>query len=255
MISSSLNNCPDLTSIEGKLFIFILVNLSWRASFFEVLNGDFMTSFPRSPRLPKGAIVAIDSVTHLITSTISFQYNPETITRRLEPRTANKDDVSRAEALRLEGAPQETFSIDIELDATDQLENADPIAVSFGVAPQIAALEMLIYPSSIQVAANMEKASAGMVEIVPMQAPMTLLVWNKTRVVPVKITSLDVEEQAYDVQLNPIRAKITLGVQVLTYDDLPWKSKGSTLFFAHHLVKEGLGAIGGLPNPAALTGL
>jgi len=214
-----------------------------------------MTTFPGSPRLPKGAIVSINSVTHLITSTISFQYNPETITRTLHPRTVDSNNASREEALRIEGAAKETFSIDIELDATDYLEKADPIAVSFGVTPQISALEMLIYPSSIQVAANMAKASIGMVEIVPMQAPMTLLVWSKTRVVPVRITQLTVAEEAYDVQLNPIRAKVTLEMQVLTYDDLPWGSKGSTLFFAHHLVKEGLGIIGGMPNPAALTGL
>lgn len=214
-----------------------------------------MTTFPGSPRLPKGAIVAIDSITNLITSTISFQYNPEKLTRTLKPRIANQENASREEVLRLEGAPTETFDLKVELDATDYLEKADPIAVGFGVTPQISALEMLIYPSSIQVATNMAMADIGMVEIVPMQAPLTLLVWNKTRVVPVKIMSLTVEEQAYDVQLNPIRAEVSLSLQVLTYDDLPWKSKGSTLSFSHHLTKEGLGEIGGMPNPAALTGL
>lgn len=214
-----------------------------------------MTSFPGSPRLPKGAIVAMDSTTKLITSTISFQYNPETLTRTLTPRVAQGGDSSREEALRLEGAPEETFNVDIELDATDHLEKADPIAVEFGVSPQIAALEMLVYPSIPQVTTNMTMASAGMVEIIPMTSPLTLFVWNKTRVVPVRLTSFSVEEQAYDVQLNPIRAKVSLGMRVLTYDDLPWLSTGGQLFFAHHMTKQGLGVVGGVPNPAALTGL
>lgn len=214
-----------------------------------------MTSFPGSPRLPKGAIVAMDSTTKLITSTISFQYNPETLSRSLTPRVAEGGDTSREEALRLEGAPEQTFSVEIELDATDFLEKADPIAVSYGVWPQIAALEMLVYPSLSQVTTNMTMASAGMVEVIPMSAPLTLFVWNKVRVLPVRITALSVEEQAYDVQLNPIRAKVSLDLRVLTYDDLPWLSAGGNLSFAHHSTLQGLGSIGGFPNPAALTGL
>lgn len=202
-----------------------------------------MTSFPGSPRLPKASIVSIDSITNLIINTISFQYNPETVTRDLSPRIAKQDNASREDVFRIEGAPTETFSLKIILDATDYLEKADPMTVSFGVTPQISALEMLIYPSSIRVAANEVMAALGGLEIVPPPTPLTVLVWNKNRVIPVKITSLQIEEESYDALLNPIRAHVTMDLKVLTYNDLPRRSKGSALFFSHHVTKEGLGRL------------
>lgn len=214
-----------------------------------------MTTFPGSPKLPKGTIVAIDTQTSRVVSTISFQYNPESFSRTLQPQVVEGDGTNREEALRLEGAPVETFTLDIEFDATDQLEKADAIAVSLGIYPQLSALEMLIYPSSRTVVANMERANVGMLEIIPMQAPMTLLVWGRSRILPVRLTDFSITEEAYDVNLNPIRAKVSLGLRVLNYDDLPWKSRGAKLFLAHHIQKEVMGLKGGLPNPAAITGL
>lgn len=197
-----------------------------------------MTGFPGSPKLSKGAIVAVDSATNQVVSTLSFQYNPESFTRTLQVQVAEGEDTAREEALRLEGAPIETFKLDIEFDATDRLETADATAVEFGVYPQLSALETLIYPSSSTVVANMERANAGMLEIIPMQAPMTLLVWGKNRVLPVRITDFSITEEAYDVNLNPIQAKVSLGLRVLNYDDLPWGERGARLFLGHHQQKE-----------------
>ncbi|MGC1310443.1 MAG: hypothetical protein WA885_24700 [Phormidesmis sp.] len=212
-----------------------------------------MTTFPGSPKLPKGSIVAIDATTNQVVSTVTFQYNPVSLSRTLQPRVAAGDDNTREEALRLEGAPTETLKLDIEFDATDALEKADATAIEFGVYPQLAALETLIYPTTGQVVTNMEMADVGTIEIVPVEAPLTLLSWGKKRVVPVRLTDFSITEDAYDVNLNPIMAKVSLGLRVLNYDDLPWGSLSSKLFLAHHRQKERMARKGGLPNPAAIS--
>jgi hypothetical protein len=214
-----------------------------------------MTTFPGSPKLPKGAIVAMDTATNRVVSTVSFQYNPETLTRTLKPRVAEGENNALEEALRLEGAPVETLKLDIELDATDQLEKADAEAVAMGIYPQLSALETLIYPKSDTVVKNMERASSGTLEIIPMQAPMTLLVWGRHRVLPVRLTEFSIAEEAYDVNLNPIRAKVSLGLQVLNEDDLPWGERGARLFLGHHQQKERMARKARQTNPAAVTGV
>lgn len=214
-----------------------------------------MTTFPGSPKLPKGAIVAVDSVTNQIISTIAFQYNPETLSRTLQPQVAEGEGTAQSEALRLEGAPIETIQVEAEFDATDQLETANAIAIGFGIYPQLAALETLIYPESSQVVANMRRADMGMVEIVPMTAPMTLFVWGKNRVLPVRLTDFSISEEAYDVNLNPIRATVSLSLRVLNYNDLPWGQRGAKLFLGHHQMKEKMARQGNIRNPAAVTGV
>src|SRR6266705_674373 len=141
-----------------------------------------MTTFPGSPRLIKGAIIGADKFNPLA-SVIVFQYNPDTMTRRLEARTSGGEG-DRSEALRLTGPPKETITISIEVDATDQLETANPIAVASGINPTLAALEMLLYPKSALVLANLTAAQGGFIEIVPVEAPLTLFVWGPTRVLP-----------------------------------------------------------------------
>lgn len=221
-----------------------------------------MTTFPDSsslfPKFLKGAIVAVAPSTNTILSTITFQYNPETLSRTLQPQTAGEAQSSRSEALRIESAPAESIKLDVELDATDQLEKAqnsqDP-AVEFGIYPQLSALETLIYPTSANVESNMGLADRGMLEIVPMEAPMTLLVWGSKRVLPVRLTEFTITEEAYDVNLNPIRAKVSLGLRVLNYSDLPWGQRGARLFLAHHKAKERMAQKGSISNPSAVTGI
>ncbi|MDJ0579911.1 hypothetical protein [Crocosphaera sp.] len=210
-----------------------------------------MTSFQVSPQLLKGALVGIDPSTKVVVSTLVFQYNPETLTRSLAPQIAGGEDSSRTEALRLEDAPIETIKFDLELDATDRLEEAEAVAVSDGVYPELAALETLIYPKITQVTQRMLAANFGTKEIVPAEAPMTLLVWGIKRILPVRIQNFNITEEAYDVNLNPIRAKVTLDLRVLSYNDLPWGSFGSNLFFVHHTLKTemaGKGSVASLAN-------
>jgi hypothetical protein len=196
-----------------------------------------MTAFPGSPRLIKGAIVGLDPLNPLA-SIIVFQYNPDTMTRRLEARSTGGEGGDRSEAFRLTGPPKETITLSIELDAADQLEVQNPLAIATGVSPAISALEMLIYPKSLSVIANAALAQLGNIEIIPPEAPLTLFVWGPTRVLPVRVTSFSITEEAYDTILNPIRAKVDLSLYVLSYADLKLTHPGYNLFLAYQVAKE-----------------
>jgi hypothetical protein len=211
-----------------------------------------MTTSPISPRLIKGAIVGLD-IFNPISSVILFQYNPETLTRTLQAQTTGGGG-NPSEALRLRGAPQESITLDIEIDATDQLEKGENNATSMGIYPQLSALEMLIYPKSSLVIANTVLLAAGTIEVIPPMAPLTLFIWGPKRVLPVRLTNFSITEDAYDVNLNPIRAKVSLGLQVLNYNDLPLTHPGYHLFLAHQVVKETMASIGSVNNLAAAGG-
>jgi hypothetical protein len=209
-----------------------------------------MTTFPGSPRLMKGAIIGMDPFNPLA-SVVVFQYNPETLTRTLTARAAGAQ-ANRGEALRLAGPPEETIRLEVEIDASDQLEAADPIATSMGLYPTLSALEMLLYPKSALVIANEALARLGIIEVIPPEAPLTLFVWGPKRVVPVRLTSFSITEEAFDPGLNPIRAKVTLDLKVLSYYDLGLPSVGGGLFMAHQLAKETMAVIGSAGSVAGL---
>jgi hypothetical protein len=211
-----------------------------------------MSTFPNSPRLMKGAIVGIDLFNPLASITV-FQYNPETMTRRLQAQTLGGGEGDRTEAMRLKGAPIETITIDVEIDATDQLETADGTATSLGVYPQLSALEMLIYPKSSVVIANTVLMALGTIEVVPPVAPFTLFVWGPKRVLPVRISDFSIVEEAYDVNLNPIRAKVSLGLRVLSYSDLSVLHPGYHIFLAHQVVKEAMAVVGSLSSAGSAS--
>ena len=197
-----------------------------------------MSTFPGSPRLLKGAIIGLDPANPLA-SVIVFQYNPDSLTRRLEARSSGGgDNADRSEAFRLTGPPKETITLSVEIDAADQLEQANPIAVTMGVYPTLSALEMLLYPKSALVIANTALAQVGNIEIIPPEAPLTLFVWGAQRVLPVRLTSFSITEEAHDTQLNPIRAKVDLSLYVLSYIDLKLTNPGYMLFLAHQIAKE-----------------
>lgn len=212
-----------------------------------------MTGFSGSPRLSKGALIGLD-VLKPVASVVVFQYNPEKVTRTLRPRTSGSDG-AEGEALRITGPPEETFSLEIEIDAADQLAGGDPVAEQMGIAPQLASLETMLYPASTMVVANEALALAGLVEVVPPEAPLALLVWGPTRVLPVRITEISIAEEAYDPNLNPILATATVGVRVLTYDDLGLLSVGGGLFLAHQISKEVMANIGSVQSFSTTTSI
>lgn len=200
-----------------------------------------MSSVPISPKLQKGAIVAIGGTIPAAT-VIVFQYNPETLSRTVKPRWM--ENASKGEVSRLTGAPEEEIKVDIELDATDGLEKGDITATTMGVHPQLAALEMLVYPSTVDVIKNTALLLTGTLEIIPPSGPFTLFVWGLKRVLPVKINDISITEEMHDPNLNPIRAKVSLGMKVLSYSDLSVSHPGYGVFLAHQVVKEAMATVG-----------
>jgi hypothetical protein len=211
-----------------------------------------MTTFPRSPRVSKGAIVSIDRL-NPVASVIVFQYNPDKMTRKLEGKLG-RDKGDRAEVLRIQGPPGETIDMTVEIDATDQLDKADPRAVSMGIYPQLSALEMILYPKSSHVIKKTVQALAGTLEITPPEAPLTLLVWGPKRAVPVRLSGLTINETAFDPNLNPIQANVVLSLKVLTYDDFPVRHPGYALFLTHQVVMEAMASLGSLKGLGAVGG-
>jgi hypothetical protein len=197
-----------------------------------------MTTFPNSPRLLKGGIVLIDPGTAAVRRIIALQYNSDTLTRSLQVKGGGAEGGDRSEALRLKGPAVETINLDAEIDATDRLESADTQTTQMGIHPQLAALEAMVYPTSDQLLANNSLAQSGTLEIAPMEAPLTLFIWSKNRIVPVRLTEFSVTEEAFDAALNPIRARISLGMRVLSVDDLGFSHKGGSLFMRYLQQKE-----------------
>jgi hypothetical protein len=148
----------------------------------------------------------------------------------------------RSQALRLKGAAVETIKVEAEIDATDRLSDpaSNPDTVKLGIHPQLAALEALVNPRADDLQTNDALAGAGVLEVLPLEAPLTLFVWSKQRIVPVRVTDLSITEEAFDVALNPIRAKVSLGLRVLSVDDLGFGHRGGTLFMAYLRAKESL---------------
>lgn len=202
-----------------------------------------MTTFPGSPRLVKGGIVVLDAESSAVRRVIPLQYNPDTLSRSFQVKGAGEGG-DRSEALRLTGPPVETIKIEAEIDATDQLEfpQANRATVELGIHPQLAALETLIYPTSARLQSNNSLAGSGTLEIAPAEAPLTLFVWSKNRILPVRLTELSVTEEAFDPALNPIRARVSLGMRVLSVNDLEFGHKGNSVFMAYLQQKERLAA-------------
>jgi hypothetical protein len=216
---------------------------------------------PLSPRLVKGGIVTMDPSASVVKTVIALQYNPDSLSRTLQIQAVQgAQDGVRVDALRLRGPAVETIKIEAELDATDQLEfpTQFPVAAQFGLHPQLAQLEMLVNPTVSALLAADSMANAGRLEIIPLQQPLTLFVWSKSRVVPVRLTEFSVTEEAFDPNLNPIRAKVSLGLRVLSIDDVGFAHPGGHIFMSHLTNKQQLASkatsvalsvlgLGGLP--------
>ena len=195
--------------------------------------------YTQSPKLLKGALVEFsERFIGPIPNIIIFQYNPESLTRSMEVYNPfhEKDITDEETGKRIRTAhwvsasaqpfdPLETFSLSLELDATDDLETGDPIVVVTGVADRVAALEMLLYPQEESLLggllSSVSTALAGgaisdTTTLPRGTVPVVLFVWGPGRVVPVRLTTFQVEEQAFSPLLYPIRAKVSVGIRVLS---------------------------------------
>ena len=196
---------------------------------------------PLSPRLLKGGLVQLDPGSGRVLRVIGLQYNPDTLSRTLQVQAAGESG-DRSTALRLKGAAVETIKVEIEIEGAERLADPDSnqTAVKLGIQPELAVLETLVHARADDLQANDALAAAGVLEVLPLEAPLTLFVWSKQRVVPVRVTDLSITEEAFDVALNPIRAKVSLSLRVLSVDDLGFAHRGGTLFMAYLRNKESL---------------
>jgi hypothetical protein len=199
----------------------------------------------------KGAIVGLDPFNPVASINI-FQYNPHTLTRTITPQINATG--SHGETLRLAGPPKESIRIEIEIDATDRLETGEATAAVTGIHPQLAALEMLVYPKTLSIVTNAALMAGGVLEVLPPEMPLTLFVWGPARVVPVKITSFTITETAYDHLLNPIQATAALSLDVLNTSNFASVHPGFALAMVHQVAKEALAVVGSVGNIATALG-
>ncbi|WP_069814583.1 hypothetical protein [Streptomyces sp. TP-A0874] len=218
-----------------------------------------MTRYPDIPKPIRSGIVIIDPERGTPQRIIVLQFNPDTLERSIAPQSAGDSGDSgaggggdRNEALRLKGPAQESWKFTAEIDATDQFE----IPAPDGIHPQLATLEMLVQPTTAQLREASRLSKQGTIEISPIEMPLTLFTWGSKRVMPVRLTELSINESAFDVHLNPIRASLSIGMKVLTVSDLPAGHRGAELYLAHLAQKERLAGMAraGSLDALGLTG-
>ena len=203
------------------------------------------SDFTNSPRFLKGALVAYDSQTPgSQPRVIAFQYNPEQMKRTLEKKAVESkggsSQASKEDVLRAGGPPSESIQLTVVLDASDQLAEPDrnKVVAENGLYPILSTLEMLLYPPTSLVHDIEAQAGKGQAQISPADLPLVLLVWGKTRVVPVLLSSFSISEESFDVNLNPIRAKVDLSMKVLTYLELKKDTIGYDSYLSYQRNKE-----------------
>jgi hypothetical protein len=219
------------------------------------MSVNIVSAFPGRPKLFRGALAVYPDMDPgtAASRVIEFQFNPEQLRRQLAhritppPKESGNTGSAREDVLRVTGPPVETISLTIVLDASDKLEKpaANTAVAENGLHPALATLELLMYPPSLAAKKIQEQAAKGAVQVGEASAPLVLLIWGKSRVVPVKLTSFSVTEEQYDTQLNPIAAKIDLGLQVLTYVEFPDDSVGREAFITYQQRKESLAKLDG----------
>ena len=177
---------------------------------------------PLRPNLLKGALAVYPTHTpgSQPSALIIFQFNPEAMKRTLAHRAApapnqGNSGAAKEDVLRVAGPPLETISITVDLHAADQLAepDANTAVAENGLHPALATLELLMYPPTLNAQKIEEQAALGQVQVSPADLPLVLLIWGRSRVVPVKLTSFAISEDAFDTRLNPIAAKVELAVK------------------------------------------
>jgi hypothetical protein len=167
---------------------------------------------------------------------IIFQYNPETISHAW---TVPPPSPVAGNPLAVPGVPGETFSFTLLLDSNDDVGGGNPIAITSGIYSRLAALEMLIFPTTASSTAGLLGTVSASVSVggssvgvgasggatsqptVPISvAPTVLFIWGPGRIVPVRVTALTVSEKIFDALLNPTHAEVQITLKVLTPDEL-----------------------------------
>ena len=184
------------------------------------------TGLKRSPKFQKAALVQlVKDLVGVVPNVIPFQYNPEKLSHSLTPWNPFEVDQAQrgAQAPTVQPFdPKENFNLTLEIDATDDLEDDNPVAKEVGVADRLAALKKLTLPTEGPIG-NLAASARALVgkaseHAVRPTVPVVLFVWGPGRILPVRVTSFSVEETLFSPSLHPIQATVTLGLEVLTPD-------------------------------------
>jgi len=176
----------------------------------------------------KGALIEYGSdFLGPIPNVVVFQFNPEKLSRTIEipPRPVNANTRETSQAGE---PPYERFTVEAQFSAADQRNTGNPIGLTMGVGPQLAALEAMVYPVQTQggvigavvdAIGSLLGAASGPDPTQPVprvQSPKILFAWGLMRIVPVIIESMTINEMQYDALLNPVEASVTIGLAVLS---------------------------------------
>jgi len=195
----------------------------------------------------KGAFLNYgDGLSGTLPNIIVFQFNPTqisrtpSISRRPQP-CINSGAISARQQPCL---PSESVSFTLRVDATDLLAQRNPIAAARGILPILSALELLMVPkaSGSQDLLSLS-GGAGSHQSPPSTLPTVLLFWGPYRILPVAITSLNVTETEYDTQLNPVRADVSVNLDVLQPNQLAGDRLGSAAYNYSLSVKQTMAAL------------
>ncbi|MBD2232779.1 hypothetical protein [Phormidium tenue] len=181
--------------------------------------------------LVRGAIIEYGSdFLGPLPNVVIFQFNPDSLSRSLQI-PAPPERSRQPERNQTGDSPHETISLTAHFSAADQLNVSNPLAKEFGIGPQLAALEQMVYPTStlsgligkaldaIGDALGGSDPTTQATQPIPRVAlPNLLFIWGKARVLPITITALSITEQQYDNRLNPIQAEVALTLAIPTQE-------------------------------------
>ena len=166
----------------------------------------------------KGALVSVPMLG--ANKVLPFQYNPANMQRSLTPNMVGGEEQDRTLAVAFKGPPTQTINVSVEFDASPGLNTGESMEVDNGVYAQLAALELMVTPDTTELITTQAMLSAGMMEILPLDAPTLYFVWGPSRVLPVRVTQFSVTEELFDAHLNPIQATVALTMRVLSVSDV-----------------------------------
>lgn len=193
-----------------------------------------------------------------IPNAVIFQFNPESLDRTIQipPRPTAKTSKESSQAGE---TPTESIRFVAHFSAADMLNRSNVLARGFGIGPQLAALEKMVYPASDLsglIGAAIDAIGDAIFRAeddnprqpMPRESyPRILFIWGLTRVLPVKIDSMSISEKEYDFLLNPVRAEVTLGLSVRSSDALADDDIATGALKYSNLAKDGM-AIANLAN-------
>jgi len=199
--------------------------------------------FPNKPKILRGAFVEYGlSIPPLF---VVFQFNPVQLTRNrgltfaapssgqaggqagsLRDFHGRYDDLTKLRDDQQVRVQEEVIGFEIRLDATDKLDEGDTITEQFGIAPQLATLELMVHPKEEsllgQALGALLGSPGGFSFTKKPNPPLILFIWGRKRVLPVNINSLNITETVYSTDLNPVRATATVNLTVIEGKSIPY---------------------------------